>query len=167
MADNFLKNSFDLSETLYTSVFEIAKEEFEIVITKFKMVDPKWLTTVEKNSLIQSKLFILRFLRLLKKNLKSEFQNSKWPTIFGKKIVNFIESFYNLVFEVAEHEFKIGIPKCKMAEPKRPPFKKNSLIQAKLSTLRFFRCLKRNSKSKFQNSKWRTQNGRQLLKNIR
>ena len=47
MADDFWKKFFDLSKT-YTSVFEVAEYELEIGISKFKMADPKLLTTFEK-----------------------------------------------------------------------------------------------------------------------
>ena len=59
MADDFWKKNFDSSENLYTSVFEVAEYKFEIEITKFKMVDPKWPTTFEKKILIQAKICTL------------------------------------------------------------------------------------------------------------
>ena len=51
MVDGFRKKIFDWSETLYTSVFEVAEYEFEIEIVKFKMEDPKWPTVFEKINL--------------------------------------------------------------------------------------------------------------------
>ena len=39
------KKFFDLSKTLYTSIFEVVKYEFEIEILKFIMADLTWPTT--------------------------------------------------------------------------------------------------------------------------
>ena len=167
MGDDFWKKFYDLSETLYTSIFEVAQYEFVIKISKFKMTDQKW-PSFQKKFFDSSETFYTSVFEVAENEFKKKIPRTKWRTQNGwllKKILWFKRNFVHFGFWGRWIWIWNWKSKIQNGGPKMADFWRKTLIQAKLCTLWFLRSLNTNLKLKVQNSKWRTKNGRLLEKN--
>ena len=118
-------------------VFGAVDCEFDVRITNFKIADTRWRLFYSNfkvfEQLIRNLLygyFLGRWLRFWSQNWKiqnlvSELQNSKWQIQNGGYISansqffrNCAETWYMVVFGVADHDSSIRITKLKMADPR-------------------------------------------------